>query len=74
MIIKFTESYTKKSSAAVDVRDYGINLAISVCSSVEIHYTDTEYDDYDLVRAVRALAAIFTVIAKDKEQAPLHYW
>lgn len=38
-------------------------------------YIDTEYDDYDQVRAVRALAAIFTVLAKkDKEQAPLHYW
>ena len=35
-IIKFAESYTKKSSAAVDVRDYGINLAISVCNSIDV--------------------------------------
>ena len=37
--------------------------------------TDTESDDDDQVRAVRALSAIFTVLAKkDKERAPLHYW
>ena len=28
-----------------------------------------------MVRAVKALSAVFTVLAKkDKEKAPLHYW
>ena len=46
-----------------------------MCVSIECLCTDTECDDYDQVRAVRALSAIFTVLAKkDKEQAPLHYW
>ena len=36
---------------------------------------DTDKDDYDQVRAVKALSAIFTVLAKkDKEKTPLHYW
>ena len=77
VIIKFAESYTNKSSAAVDVGDYGINMASSVCISIEIYCVyniDTECDDYDQVHAIRALAAIFTILAKDKEQAPLHYW
>ena len=47
-----------------------------MCISFEfiIVCIDTEYDDYDQVCAVRALAAIFTVLVKEKEQAPLHYW
>jgi hypothetical protein len=30
-IIKCAESYTKKSIAAVDARDYGMNITISAC-------------------------------------------
>ena len=74
MIIKFAESYTKKSSAAVDVRDYGINLAISVCNSVEINCMYIQIlNMMTMIKCVQL--AIFTVLAKkDKEQAPLHYW
>lgn len=36
---------------------------------------DTDKDDVEQVRAVKALSAIFTVLAKkDKERNPLHYW
>ena len=36
---------------------------------------DTGRDDVEQVRAVEALSAIFTVLAKkDKERNPLHYW
>lgn len=39
-IIKFAESYTKKSSAAVDVRDSGINnvaISVTLFISIEIY-------------------------------------
>lgn len=81
VIIKFAESYTKKSKDAVRVQDYGklLLLGISICVYVQLLslcvHIDTDKDDFDQVRAVKALSAIFTVLAKkDKEKAPLHYW
>ena len=45
------------------------------CLCIIFTCVDSDKDDCDQVRAVKALCAIFTVVAKkDKEKNPLHYW
>ena len=75
VIVKFSQTYSKKSLAAITFDDdYSMEVIFSAITVVitytVVGYLDTEYDDYSQLQAVQGLSAVFTVVAKrDKKKS-----